>query len=411
MSYKTLEKILYADQTSNRFTHAASVLQERLNSESTFRTGIQLRTGELFLAVPRELSQEIEHLLRLERRVSALWKTLPKIALHAYVSSLILDEVMFSNEIEGIHSTRREVEIALEEARAAERKPSRSDGNGNPPFVELAKLYLGLTDNPKVPQTLQDIRDIFEGVVRDAIDSRDVPRSTLFRRGPVVIEDGRGRVRHEGVDPQEVEHMLTQWLELSNSDDMPEVYNAILCHFLFGYIHPFYDGNGRTGRYLLALHLSRVLSEPTVLSLSRTIAENKNVYYKAFDEVERPLNHAEATSFVLTMIYLLSRAQEGLIADLENKRDLLDRLHSAMGRYEGILPGRSIDLLFHIGQMNLIGNFNEFRQTDVASSLDISIPTARAALQDLESQGLVVQVSKRPSTYRITEEAKRTLLG
>lgn len=38
---------------------------------------------------------------------------------------------------------------------------------------------------------------------------------------------------------------------------------------------PFYDGNGRTGRYLLALYLDESLSIPTVLSLSRTIAKNK----------------------------------------------------------------------------------------------------------------------------------------
>ena len=69
--------------------------------------------------------------------------------------------------------------------------------------------------------------------------------------------------------------------------DIPELYAAALCHFLFGYIHPFFDGNGRTGRYLLALQLSRPLSQPTVLSLSRVIAENKATYYRAFDAVER----------------------------------------------------------------------------------------------------------------------------
>ena len=66
--------------------------------------------------------------------------------------------------------------------------------------------------------------------------------------------------------------MLTQWLALSRSEDIPETCSALLCHFLFEHIHPFYDGNGRTGRYLLALHLSEPLSQPTVLSLSRTIA-------------------------------------------------------------------------------------------------------------------------------------------
>lgn len=116
MPYPTLERLFYADTTSDRFANHERLLQSRLSNESTFRTGIQLEYGELFLAVPRELSRETEHVLRRERRVSALWRTLPPVALGAYIRSLILDEVVYSNEMEGVHSTRREMEIALDRA-------------------------------------------------------------------------------------------------------------------------------------------------------------------------------------------------------------------------------------------------------------------------------------------------------
>ena len=62
-------------------------------------------------------------------------------------------------------------------------------------------------------------------------------------------------------------------LQTVQRDDMPEMISALASHYLFEYAHPFYDGNGRTGRYLLALFLSEALSVPTVLSLSRAIAE------------------------------------------------------------------------------------------------------------------------------------------
>lgn len=410
MQYRTLEKLFHADRTSNRFLNAEKAYQERLTSESSFRTGIQLRTGELFLAVPRELSLENEQLLRRERRVSALWKSLPAVALHAYISSLILDEVVFSNEIEGVRSTRQEIEFALEHARRDTAGLKGAAEKEHAPFAEFAQLYLGLTGNPTPPSTLRDIRGIFEAVAIDAIDKNDVPRTSLFRTGPVVIEDGRGRIRHEGAAPREIEPLLLQWLALSQSDEMPEVFSAILCHFLFGYIHPFYDGNGRTGRYLLALHLSKPLSEPTVLSLSRTIAENKNAYYKAFDEVERPLNHAEATPLLLTMLDLVGQAQEKLIADLEDKRMLIEKLRTAIDAPELDLSSRSKAALFYACQMELVGGFDEVLQSDMATWLDVSIPTARSTLRDLESHGLVSQTSSRPPKFRITEKAK-SLIG
>ena len=116
MAYRTLEKTLHADRSPERFVHHDALWRQRFMSESTFRTGIQLDTGELFLGVPRELSVLNEQVLRRERRVSALWRSLPTVALGAFIRSLIMDEVVYSNEIEGVHSTRREIELALAQA-------------------------------------------------------------------------------------------------------------------------------------------------------------------------------------------------------------------------------------------------------------------------------------------------------
>ncbi|MFZ2526987.1 MAG: Fic family protein [Rhodococcus sp. (in: high G+C Gram-positive bacteria)] len=51
---------------------------------------------------------------------------------------------------------------------------------------------------------------------------------------------------------------------------------AVVAHFIFEYTHPFYDGNGRTGRYLLALDLRQVLAPYAGLALSATVADNKD---------------------------------------------------------------------------------------------------------------------------------------
>lgn len=411
MAYPTLEKCFYRNPGSDRYACHERMLLSRRESESTFRTGIELDTGELFLAVPRELSLLSEQVLRRERRVSTLWRTMPHAALGAYIRSLLLDEVVYNNEIEGVRSTRRQIEVALEHARPSQGNGS-SGRSGNPPFLELARLYLSLTENPRWPRTLKDIRAIYDSIVLDAIDPRDRLGAELFRTGPVVIENGQGRIVHTGVSPeQKIEDMLSAWLALSQSDDLPSLYSALLCHFLFGYIHPFYDGNGRTGRYLLSLHLTLPLSQPTALSLSRTIADRKAAYYRAFDVTEKRLNAGEATHFVLTMLELIGEAQENLIVDLEEKRALLDEVERRIESASEALSARSGDALRFAAHMHIFDVFHETRMGEVRDHLGVSEPTARRALAELVESGLLTRVSARPAIYRLTEHAERLLLG
>lgn len=413
MAYPTLEKIFYKDASSERFQHHEERYRQRLEAESTFRTGIMLEHGELFCTVPHELSVMTEQVLRRERRVSSLWRALPTAALGAYLRSLILDEVVSSNDIEGVHSTRRQIEDALEEAERDTASLAGAAERHHAPFREFARLYLGLTDRdnpPSLPHTLQDIRDIYDAVTRGPLDERDRIRDGLFRSGPVIIEH-RGRVVHRGVSPESaICSMLEQMISLLSSEDMPELYSSLLAHFLFEYVHPFYDGNGRTGRYLLALSLSRPLSQATVLSLSRTIAENKRVYYRAFDITEKRANRSEATHFVLTMLDLIGRAQEGVITDLEDKERSLGSLSERVSQLGEDFSEREKDLLYFLGQVCLFGAFGEAKMREGAAYLRVSAPTARKAFDSLTQRGLVTRTSGRPAVYRLSSEGQ-ALLG
>lgn len=410
MAYPTLEKLFYKDGSSRRYENHKAQLSLRLESESTFRTGIMLEHGELFCAVPRELSVANERILRRERRVSALWKALPPVALGAFLRSLILDEVVYSNEIEGVHSTRRQIENALNEAKRDTSSLSGASEKPHSPFMEFAQLYLGLTDDPQLPSTLQDIRDIYDAVVRGSLDKKDQIKHSLFRTEPVVIESHRGKVLHKGVTPEaNIKRMLEQMLALMHSEDMPETYSALLSHFLFEYIHPFYDGNGRTGRYLLALSLSAPLSQPTVLSLSRVIADNKIAYYRAFDVTEKPLNCSEATHFVMTMLDLIGQAQEDLIADLQSKRSSLDNLGRSVNALDESFSERDRDLLYYVGQLSLFDALEETGTRAAAQHLGVSTPTARKALESLRGRGLVEKSSVRPAVYRLSDRGKSAL--
>lgn len=406
-SYEPLAKLFYKDGSSERFAANEREARLRLENPATFRTGIELEHGELFLAMPRELTVAHENMLRAERRVSKLWGNLPGIARWAYIRGLIMDEIVSSNDIEGIHSSRREVAEALDSLQSG----GKPDATRR--FREFAHLYLELSNKDRVfPREPKDIRTIYDRIVGTEIKAGDRPDGKLFRAGNVDILSPTQKVLHSGVESEErIIGMLGQMIELASSRDLPATYAALLSHFLFEYIHPFYDGNGRTGRYLLALYLSEPLSLVTTLSLSHTIAENKRAYYRAFDSVEKPMNHAEGTFFVIAMVDLIRHAQNEVIDDLELKisqiSSVLDRAKET-ARRSG-LSDKALDVLFALAQSCLFDELGEDTPAHIAEHLQASPQTARKYLQELDDAGLVAPLSRRPLRYTLTERARREL--
>lgn len=407
MVYKTLEKLFHADASSDRMEANLIEARRRLEDLSTFRTGIDIGTGELFLASPRELSLLLDATLRMERKVSQLWRDLPGIACGAYIRNLIMDEVVSTNEMENVRSTRRQIKEALDGAEGEEdgaQKPTKQ-------FVEFAKLYLNLIEEDALPpRTLQDIRDIYDDVVAGTLGEDDLPDGQLFRASGVDITGASQRVAHRGVEPEEkIAVMLQEMMSLVGSEDIPELYSALLSHFLFEYIHPFYDGNGRTGRYLLALYVGKPLSLPTALSLSRVIAQNKGAYYKAFSVTEDPLNHGEGTFFVLQMMQLIRDAQDDIVSDLNGKRAALDEACEKLDAIEAkyALSEQAIQILFQVLQVALFGAYNEVPLRQMATHIGFTAQTARKYTRELENAGLIVPVALKPLAFELTDKGKR----
>ena len=324
MEYKELAKIYHMDSTSKRDSADVRLAADRRNAESAFRLGYPSTGDEFFIAVPRELSMLNERVLRTERKLSAQFKSLLGIASNAILRGLVLDEVVSSNEIEGVRSTHRQFKDALEaEDNSAPRRR----------FRELATLYMDLMNGTaQMPKTPKDIRRIYNCAMGGEIGKKDILDGALFRAEGVDILGGRNKVSRRGLEPESrIVEALERMLAIASSEDIPSLYGAIAAHYLFEYAHPFYDGNGRTGRYLLALYLSVPLSAATSLSLSRTIAEHKRQYYKAFEIAENPLNHGELIHFVYMMLGLVNMAQEDILERLDETNTSYKRLSDVMG--------------------------------------------------------------------------------
>ena len=213
---------------------------------------------------------------------------------------------------------------------------------------------------------------------------------------------------HTGLYPESrIIDAVKRMLEIVNSDEMPQIYSSIIGHFVFEYIHPFYDGNGRTGRYLLALWLSEPLSLLTSLSLSRIIFENKDAYYRDFKRAEHPLMQGELTFFVISMLELVRQAQEELDSSLREKKSQLEsaanRLDSAQ-RDLGICD-QERSLLYLFSQVHLFTSVPSVRLAELADCLECSAGTARKYSRLLEEKNLIEPVTKSPLRFVLTRKA------
>lgn len=400
MEYRTLARLFHADRSMDSYANHDRLARQRLEADSTFTTGIGAPLGELFIATPRCVCMLTQKVLLAERQVSAMWRSIPGVMRWNYIYHAISEELLATNEMEGVRSTRKETEAAVAAARQA-----RTEGDMEKArFGEFAKLYLNLTNRDvELPKTLEDIRDIYDKIALDEIDDKNRPDGELFRKGDVEVQGPHGTVIHSGVSSEaRISALLAQMMDLARSDTIPFLQRAIASHFLFEYIHPFYDGNGRTGRYLLALYLSNDLTLPTVLSLSRTIAENKNEYYKAFTEAEDKLNSGELTFFVYTILGLIERAQESLIEELGVKIDQLDKatvLRDELRREHALSTNATL-LLYAVMQEELFDTTKSMTLEDAGGDLMLTKQTIRKYVDELAGASLIEFTGRRPLRFR-----------
>lgn len=403
MEYRELSKVYYADETNSRDKNHEAEYRRRFEAESTFRLGFNTPTGELFIAMPRELTVLAERVLRTERKISNLVHALPAMASGAVLRGLVLDEVVSTNAIEDIHSTKRQIKDALD-------SDSKSPVDAKR-FRELATLYLSIIDGrAEIPATPEDVRAIYNEVTCGEIPDDKLPDGRLFRSRGVDIVQGGARVVHSGLEPESaIIEAVERMIDISQSPEIPSLYRGLAAHYLFEFIHPFYDGNGRTGRYLLSLLLSESLSPATALSLSRIIAENREDYYKAFRTTEKPLNKGELTFFVFSMLELIREAQLQLEARLEHNIEALARMEEII---TGVTPGMGLkeqeaQIVFMLMQHEAFGLLGDAPLADMAAHLGLKEQMTRKHVASLEEKGVVVKRRKRnPVTFALSDEFK-----
>lgn len=306
MDYKTIRKIVAMSKSNAKPCDIAEEeYRLRIDNPVTYRSGIVFDGHEIFAMCVTDLVTYIDDIMRAEKIIEKAWNDLPWFAQREYLMQLIAKEVQNTNIIEGVHSTRKELSKALDAA---------NEQNKHTRFSEFTKLFLELADSSEcdtsIPQTLQDIRKIYDSIMQGESEANNIPDGEIFRSGKVSIRDGANNVVHDSdATEAEIQKHITELLHLMNSAEVPTLIKACMCHYAFESVHPFYDGNGRTGRFLLALQLHEQLSIPTVLSLSSIIYAEKSGYYAAFSKSQELFNCNDLTMFCCKMLEYIVKAQ------------------------------------------------------------------------------------------------------
>lgn len=122
-------------------------------------------------------------------------------------------------------------------------------------------------------------------------------------------------------DAKAIEKLMTNLVEYINDEslsDLDPLVKMAIIHFQFESIHPFYDGNGRTGRILNILYLvTQGLLDLPVLYLSRHIIRNKGDYYRTLQQVRDNNDWESWALFMLTGIELTAKQTIYLIEEMK----------------------------------------------------------------------------------------------
>lgn len=179
----------------------------------------------------------------------------------------------------------------------------------------LNEGFQSLRERPISTSTAVAICSRIKGV---ELDIRSTP-------GTALMNEATGLVIYTPPEGQELlRNMLANWERyIHEAEDIDPLIRLAVMHYQFEAIHPFIDGNGRTGRVLNLLYLvDKGLLDIPVLYLSRYIIDNKRAYY---DRLLAVTTKGSWEDWILYMLEAVRETSDWSTARIRAIRDLLDQ--------------------------------------------------------------------------------------
>ncbi len=330
MSYKELKSLSYGD--TELYTRE---YLSRFDSDEAIKLDFYIGKNQAFFLQNSDVMTVAYKIAKLDKKIDNLCSLLPGVALNQYSKKCLIDEIVITNKIEGIHSSRKEIGEALDILESQSKAKGKQKR-----FLSLVNKYFKLIKaKPISLQNSQDIRNIYDEILLDEViieDSSNKPDGQIFRKDSVSVYSETDKIIHSGLSPEhKIIEAMEQALKFLNDDSVEDLFRICIFHYLLEYIHPFYDGNGRLGRFLFSYGISQNLCPLISFRISETIKENIKSYYKAFKTCNDQRNLGDLTPFLLMQLNMILDAMGELNTSLQQRYATWNKYEESVDNYCG----------------------------------------------------------------------------
>ena len=364
--------------------------QDMTNPADEIRKEEKYSIPSLPLPYDLETKEVLKQLNRANRKLAELKgvaQTIPNERI--LISSLTLQEAKDSSEVESIVTTQ-------DDLYRAGLDPSHLFINAATKEVlfyrEAINEGFRMVRNKDI-LTLNDIKHVQEILEQNTAGFRTTPGTQLKREndGAVIYtppQDGMAIVRYMS--------NLEQFINDDHLSQLDPLIKMAIIHHQFESIHPFYDGNGRTGRIINILYLviTGLLDLP-ILYLSRYITHNKGEYYRLIQAIRDKItdNAAEWEAWILFML-------KGVEVTAEDTISLVKNIGRLMAEYKNVIRP---DFGSKYNHELLNGLFyHPYTKIDhVVANMQVSRQTASKYLDRIVALGLLKKEKMGKENYYI----------
>lgn len=337
----------------------------------------------------REKVETIEILRQVNKSATALAelkgiaKTIPNQAM--LVNAIVLQEAKDSSGIENIITTQDELYKALTVNKSKISADTKE-------VVNYRKaIFQGFEYIDKQGfLSVNNIVSIQQELVNNTAGIRNMP-------GTVLKNDKTGEIVY--TPPQDKDEILTLLSNFifhfnQNEEGLSPLIQLAILHYQFESIHPFYDGNGRTGRILNILYLLlNGLIDVPILYLSSYIIENKPEYYRLLNKTNTTDQWDEWILFILKAVESTSKSTIKKISNIKTQLDLT--ILKVQTELPKIYTKELVELLFEL----------PYSKIDyVVTKLNVERKAASRYLRELEKIGIVVSQKVGRETLYINKD-------